>query len=109
MSLSERVKRSNRSEEVSYSSSSEDDQHEPIARLTDSNRYTNEPRNTVNDSTIYHSPPFAHGDYILENGEIDEIDPFLDPKYQYIEGLLNDITDNNIVNPDTVDLTRSKN
>ncbi|CAF3037720.1 unnamed protein product, partial [Rotaria socialis] len=103
------VKRSNRSEEVSYSSSSEDDQHEPIARLTDSNRYTNEPRNTVNDSTIYHSPPFAHGDCILENGEIDEIDPFLDPKYQYIEGLLNDITDNNIVNPDTVDLTRSKN
>ncbi|CAF4346967.1 unnamed protein product [Rotaria socialis] len=104
-----KVKRSNRSEEVSYSSSSEDDQHEPIARLTDSNRYTNEPRNTVNDSTIYHSPPFAHGDCILENGEIDEIDPFLDPKYQYIEGLLNDITDNNIVNPDTVDLTRSKN
>ncbi|CAF5092268.1 unnamed protein product [Rotaria magnacalcarata] len=83
----------------------QDDQHESITRLTYSNRYTNEPRNTVNDSTIPDSPPSEHDDNIREN---DDHDPFLDPKYQYIEGLLNDITDSNIVNPDTVDLTRSK-
>ncbi|CAF3865599.1 unnamed protein product, partial [Rotaria magnacalcarata] len=82
-----------------------DDQHESIKRLTYSNRYTNEPRNTVNDSIIPDSPPSEHDDNIREN---DDHDPFLDPKYQYIEGLLNDITDSNIVNPDTVDLTRSK-
>ncbi|CAF1647953.1 unnamed protein product [Rotaria magnacalcarata] len=99
-----KVKRPNGSE-VDLSSSSEDDQHESITRLTYSNRYTNEPRNTVNDSTIPDSPPSEHDDNIREN---DDHDPFLDPKYQYIEGLLNDITDSNIVNPDTVDLTRSK-
>ncbi|CAF3321520.1 unnamed protein product [Rotaria socialis] len=53
-----------------------------------------------------HKPP-VHRFLPSESDDgTDEIGSFLDPKYQHIESLLNDITDSNIATPNTVDPRR---